>query len=183
MIMSSMMVFLQMWYDLGRKFIQSSCESSMKESMSFCDLILSWECTKNPPDGEMISGNCFLSHTPCLVKSSHGVMSIILWSLESVELIESSSWVEKRLCLGEVILVEFKWLVWADLVEFLWGLEWLEGVSVLTGGVTWWWEVEGDCVSLGNLAVVKDGEWDDLWLGLLWLELLWLELIFGCWSL
>ena len=164
--MSSMIVFLHIWYDLGRWFFQTSGENSRKSSMSSCDLILSCECTKKPPVAVMISGNCCLSHTPYLGKLSQGVMSIISGWLESVDWIESSSiswWLldEKRLCLGDVILVEFTW-----------GLEWLDGVSTLGEGVTWCCEVDGDLISLGNLAVVQEGECDDLWV----------ELILDYWS-
>lgn len=128
----------------------------------------------------MICGNCCLSHTPYLGKLSHGKITIYSGLLEPVEWIDSSSsWlsiVEKRLCLGEVALVEFTWC-----------LEWLEGVSALGGGVTWCCEVDGDLVSLGNLAVVHEGDLDDLELELIFLEkgcyvTKWsLEKYFGVW--
>src|SRR5919112_462802 len=92
MMMSSMMVFLQMRYDLGKCSFQSSGEYSKKSAMSSCLLILSCEWTKKPPADVMICGNCFLSHTPYLGKLSQGVMSIISGLLDSVEWIESSSW-------------------------------------------------------------------------------------------
>ena len=109
-------------------------------------LILRWECTKKLLIGWMIFGKCFFSHTPYLVKSWQGSMTIIVGSSDSIEWLESSSCGSidvKRFCLGgDTILLDVG----------IWCCDKLGGVSTLEGGVTWCCEGDGVLESFCNLA-------------------------------
>ena len=133
---------------------------------------LIWRCewTKKLLIGWMMSEKCFLSHTPYLEKSSHGLMILIVGGSgsDSIEWIESSSCGYndvKRFCLGGDTLLH---------AVGIWCCDRLGGVRTLEGGVTWSCGGDGVIVSLCNLAETQVCLVDEL-------VDLWLELIFQAW--